>query len=77
MKVIEILRTILDDSYMRDYFDGKLPSIGIATFNMYQKRHIGELINGIKSTEPDSDFVQKLLKYDDTTWFIKNLDTIQ
>ncbi len=77
LQVIEILRTILDDTYMRDYFDGKLPSIGIATFNMYQKRHIDELINGIKSTEPDSDFVQKLLRYDDTTWFIKNLDTIQ
>lgn len=77
LKVIEILREILDDKYMKTYFDGKLPSIGIATFNMYQKKLIGELINGIKTTEPDSDFVQKLLRYDDTTWFIKNLDTIQ
>jgi len=75
--VIEILREILDDKYMKTYFAGKLPSIGIATFNMYQKKLIGELINGIKTTEPDSDFVQKLLRYNDTTWFIKNLDTIQ
>lgn len=77
MKVIEILRNILSDEYINKYFDWKLPSIWIATFNMYQKKLIDEWINNVKTSEYDSDFVKKLLKYDYTNRFIKNLDTIQ
>jgi hypothetical protein len=44
---------------------------------MYQKRLIDELITDIKTNEYESDFVKRLLSYDYTNWFIKNLDTIQ
>ncbi|MDR3625720.1 MAG: AAA domain-containing protein, partial [Ignavibacteriaceae bacterium] len=58
------------------YNDGKYPSLGIATFNIYQRDLIKDLLND--ESIKDKDFMKKLsLINEKEDWFVKNLENIQ
>lgn len=74
LKVIELLQNILSDKNIKQRFNWVIPSIGIATFNMYQRNYIRELIQKIKYENTLPELAEKL---DHVNLFVKNLDTIQ
>lgn len=74
IEVIKILQSILSDENIEQKHNGILPSIGIATFNMYQRNYIWDLIQKIKYENTLPDLADKL---DQVNLFVKNLDTIQ
>lgn len=74
IKVIETLQNLLSDDNINKKFNWELPSIWIATFNMYQRNYIRDLIQKIKYENAMPELTDKL---DYVDLFIKNLDTIQ
>lgn len=69
----EILNIIANEIHTDKY--GKYPSIGIATFNIYQKYLITHALD--KLAEDNISFSNKLQKLKERGLFIKNLENIQ
>lgn len=74
IKVIKLLQEILTDENISKKYNWVIPTVGIATFNMYQRNYIWDLIQKIKYENSLPDLADKL---DQVNLFVKNLDTIQ
>ncbi len=74
IEVIQILQSILTDENIKQKYNWVIPSIGIATFNMYQRNYIWDLIQKIKYENTLPNLADKL---EQVSLFVKNLDTIQ
>lgn len=69
LKVIALLHKIL-----KEYSDDKIPSIGVATFNIYQRNLILEELNIARQVDHTFD---GLMAQAGNSFFVKNLENIQ
>ncbi len=69
LRVVELLR-----NEIKPTADGTFPSVGVATFNIYQRNLIIEEIASLRQTDPMFD--QKMAGFGDS-FFVKNLENIQ
>ncbi len=60
--------------HIKPFANGKYPSVGIATFNLYQRNLILEEITRVRQSSPDND---KKINDLGTDLFVKNLENIQ
>jgi len=72
-EVVEILRII--EKEIHPEYEGKYPSIGIATFNINQRNLINEKLN--EAAEKNQIFANKLSELKEIGLWIKNLENIQ
>lgn len=70
-KVVEIIRNLPRDS------KGKLPSVGIATFNVQQRNLIKNLLHEIEIEDEDFAKICTELNQNKDPLFVKNLENIQ
>lgn len=61
-------------NHIKPFRDGKYPSVGVATFNLYQRNLILEEITKARQTHPEYD--KKISDYG-SELFVKNLENIQ
>lgn len=66
---VEILKNLKRDE------DGKLPTVGIATFNKKQKNLVWDILK--RETQTDEDFNRKFREFEENGFFVKNLENIQ
>ncbi|MDZ7694886.1 MAG: AAA domain-containing protein [Balneolaceae bacterium] len=55
--------------------EGKLPTVGIATFNKKQKNLVWDVLK--RETQTDEDFNRRFREYEENGLFVKNLENIQ
>lgn len=72
-EVAEIIKIIKDEIHLDK--KGKMPSVGIATFNINQRNLIIETLN--IASETDQLFAKKLQELREAGLFVKNLENIQ
>ena len=71
-EALEVVRMLAD---LPENADGTLPSVGIATFNIFQRNCIKELL--FEAAHNNPAFADKFTKLQESGLFVKNLENIQ